>query len=69
MSAVKIIIHTAQDGDYICAARAAARLLALPDFKKDGIVIGENGKAFYVCRNKSGSITVRGNCDSEVAAE
>jgi hypothetical protein len=59
MSEVKIIIYTAPDGDYVCAARSAARLLAHPDFKKSGVVTGENGKAFYVCRNKSGSITVR----------
>jgi hypothetical protein len=63
VSVIKIIIHTALDGDYICAARAAAHLMAHPDFHKEGIVMGENGKAFFVCRNKSGSVTVRGQKD------
>jgi len=65
MSVLKIIIHTAPDGDYICAARAAEHLLSHPNFKKEGVVIGENGKAFYVFRNKSGSITVRGSRQDE----
>jgi hypothetical protein len=58
MSAVKIIIYTASDGDFVQAARAAERLLSNPDFKNEGIVVGEKC-AFYVFRNKSGSITVR----------